>query len=80
MQDLRRDAELALDDTIELWVELAPSRARERLAPYLPRVASETLASEVHYTAPPADATTADVDLEAGRVRIGLRRIASGAR
>jgi len=79
VQDLRRDAELALDDTIELWVELAPI-ARERLAPYLPRLVSETLVSEVHYTAPPADVTAADVDLEAGRVRIGLRRAASSAR
>ena len=78
VQDLRRDAELALDDTIALWIELAPA-AHQRLAPYLERVVSETLCTAVHVSAPPADVPAADVDLEVGRVRIGLFRSTSGA-
>ncbi len=78
VQDLRRDAELALDDTIALWIELAPA-AHQRLAPYLERVVSETLCTAVQLAAPPAEVPAADVDLEVGRVRIGLCRSTSDA-
>ncbi len=67
IQDLRRDAELALDDRIELWVDgLAVS-----LAPHLERVAGETLADAVQAGSPPGDGfVRASIDLEAGPASI----------
>jgi isoleucyl-tRNA synthetase len=71
IQDLRRDAELALDDRIELWVEgLAAA-----LAPHLATVASETLADSVGAGAPAGEGyVRASVDLEDGPATITLRR------
>jgi isoleucyl-tRNA synthetase len=77
VQDLRREAELELDEAIELWLEL-PAAAGERLAPYLDRVASETLATRVHLSPPPPGLATAEVVLEAGRARVALRRVMPG--
>lgn len=73
VQDLRRDAELQPDDRIELWVEL-PAPAVERVRPYLDRVASETLALALHLGPLPAGLGVADVELDGGLGRIGLRR------
>ncbi|HET7677216.1 MAG TPA: class I tRNA ligase family protein, partial [Candidatus Limnocylindrales bacterium] len=72
IQDLRRQAELALDDRIEVWI--APlDGLRERLAPHLPAVAAETLADELRVEPPPDDLPSLEVDLDSGRVRIALR-------
>jgi isoleucyl-tRNA synthetase len=69
IQDLRRDAQLALDDRIDLWVEPVV----DGLSRHLPGVAADTLA--VLATGDrPGDAQTADVELDAGRVTIALRR------
>ncbi len=75
VQDLRRDAGLELADRIELWVAgIAPAVAR-----HLDAVAAETLAEVVTLGEPPtADGVArATVALEAGEVRIAVRR--SGA-
>ena len=77
VQDLRREAELDLDEAIELWVEL-PAAAAVRLAPYLARLANETLASAMHLAPPPPDLAGAEVQLEAGRARVALRRVGPG--
>ncbi len=70
IQDLRKEAELDLDDRIELWVDgLAPE-----VEPYLPPVVADTLVDEVRHAPPPTDAVTGSVRLEAGEVRFGLRR------
>ena len=71
IQDLRRDAELALDDRIELWVDgLAPT-----LTEHLAGVASETLADRVEAGAPTGDGfVRGSVDLQAGPATIALRR------
>jgi isoleucyl-tRNA synthetase len=72
IQDLRKEAELDLDDRIELWVDgLAPA-----VAVHLDAVARETLADEVRREAPPAGIPIAGVKLEAGEARIALRRTA----
>jgi isoleucyl-tRNA synthetase len=71
IQDLRKDAELELDDRIELWVDGAPAE----LAPFLAQVAAETLADVVHRAAPPAGLPTTTVRLAGGEARIALRRI-----
>jgi isoleucyl-tRNA synthetase len=73
VQDLRRDAELALDDTIELWLDLPPAD-RERLSPYLERLGEETLCSSVLLETPPEGVSRAEVELGSGRVTVGLRR------
>ncbi len=75
IQDLRKDAALALDDRIELWVRDLPAA----VAQHLPAVAAETLAERVHGSGePPVDATLGIVDLDGGPVAIALRRHPGG--
>jgi isoleucyl-tRNA synthetase len=74
IQDLRRDARLELDDRIDLWVR----PVADGLAAHLPAVTTDTLANLAEGD-PPTDAPTADVDLDAGRVAIALRRRSDGA-
>src|SRR5204862_5404249 len=78
IQDLRKDAGLALDDRIELWVE----GLAEPVAAHLEAVANETLAGAVHRDATSASSgdgvTAGSVDLEAGPARIAIRRMAGG--
>ena len=70
MQDLRKEAELELDDRIVLWIEgLAPE-----VDAHLGSVAADTLVDEIRRGAPPAGVPVASVRLEAGEVRIALRR------
>jgi isoleucyl-tRNA synthetase len=70
IQDLRKDAMMELDDRIEVWVDgLGPG-----LAPYLGSVASETLADDIRSAPAPDGLPTASVRLDAGEVRVGLRR------
>ncbi|HET7031068.1 MAG TPA: class I tRNA ligase family protein [Candidatus Limnocylindrales bacterium] len=73
IQDLRKDAGLALDDRIELWVAGLSGGARR----HLDAVAAETLADTVHDAAPPSGAgiTAGTVELEGGQVAIAIRRI-----
>jgi len=71
IQDLRKEAELRLTDQITLWVDGLTSGVEAHLA----AVATETLAGQVVRTSPPPGATTATVDLEAGPVTVGLRRL-----
>jgi isoleucyl-tRNA synthetase len=79
IQDLRKDAGLALDDRIELWVD----GLAEPVAAHLEDVAEETLADAVHRGSAPAgagaDVTTGSIELAAGPARIAMRRIDRGA-
>ncbi len=72
VQDLRREAGLALDEIIELWIDL-PAGPATRLAPYLAGVERETLAAATRLGPPPTGAMTATVDLDGGQVRVALR-------
>ena len=74
VQDLRRDANLELDDRIELWTGPLP----DAVAAHLPSVATDTLATLADGD-PPADASRATVELDGGPVEIALRR-ATGVR
>ena len=74
IQDLRKQAGLELDDTIELWLH-APDAVIARIAPYLARVAEDTLAEHLAHDEPPPDAQRATHHLAAFDVVIGLRRI-----
>jgi isoleucyl-tRNA synthetase len=71
VQDLRRDAELELSDRIALWVDPVPPG----LEPYLATVAIETLADQLGRGPLPADLHHSSVELDAGPVTIGLRRL-----
>ncbi|HEY4634387.1 MAG TPA: class I tRNA ligase family protein, partial [Candidatus Limnocylindrales bacterium] len=70
IQDLRREAGLALDDRVELWID----GLSDAVTPYLPSVLTDTLA-ERRDGQRPADVPTATVDLDSGTVTIALRRI-----
>jgi isoleucyl-tRNA synthetase len=73
IQDLRKDAGLALDDRIELWVAGLPAP----VASHLEDVAAETLADAVHDdgASSPAGVTAGSVDLGGGAVAVAIRRI-----
>jgi isoleucyl-tRNA synthetase len=70
IQDLRREAELALDDRVEVWVDPLP----DGLAPYLDAVAADTLAGSIGAGPGPAGIAATSVELETGTVRLALRR------
>ncbi len=71
IQDLRREAELALDDRIEVWLEPLPAS----LAPHLAGVAADTLADSLLAGPAPGGASSTEVELDAGTVRLALRRV-----
>ncbi len=73
IQDLRKEAGLELDDRIDLWVE----GAAPEVAAHMPSVADETLAVLAD-GAPPADASSVSVSLEAGAASVALRRRSGG--
>ncbi|HEU4920433.1 MAG TPA: class I tRNA ligase family protein [Candidatus Limnocylindrales bacterium] len=76
IQDLRKEAGLALDDRIDVWVEgLAPD-----VAVHLPAVAAEVLADSIAAGAPDGTGPTTNGTLELGDgpVTIHLRRRGGG--
>jgi isoleucyl-tRNA synthetase len=76
IQDLRKEAGLALDDRIELWVDGLP----DAVAVHLAAVAEETLADNAVRGHPPAgpEITTASIELGGQPVAIALRRTGGG--
>jgi len=72
IQDLRKEAGLALDDRIELWVDGLP----DAVAAHLVEIADETLASTVAMSLAPTDPTVvrASIALSSGPITIALRR------
>ena len=77
IQDLRKEAALALDDRIELWVDGLP----DDVASHLPEIAGETLADTVEQGSPAATdgLVHGSVTLGSGAVRVALRRMGGGA-
>jgi isoleucyl-tRNA synthetase len=74
LQDLRREAELNLDDRITVWLDGLPPNVE----PYTDAIARETLADAVLLQAPPADVPTVLVDVDSTPVRLGLRAVHAG--
>jgi isoleucyl-tRNA synthetase len=72
VQDLRREAELNLDDRITLWLDGLPAA----VAAHTDAIARETLADEVLLAAPPPDVPVTSVDVDGTQARVGLRVIA----
>jgi isoleucyl-tRNA synthetase len=71
IQDLRKQAELALDARIRLVIA-APDGAAERLAPHLHAVAADTLADGVRFDELPDGTAAAAIELEGGTLRVAL--------
>ncbi len=72
VQELRKQAELALDARIELWLDGDPSLFRD-LDGHLRTVTEDTLADALHREPLPEGMAATDLDLASGRLRIGLR-------
>jgi isoleucyl-tRNA synthetase len=73
IQQLRKDAGLAITDRIRLTIE-APPAVREAVDTWREYVAGETLATELTFGPPSGDMATDDGEIEGQPVRIGLRR------
>ncbi len=71
VQDLRKQAELALDARIRLSLD-GPVEALTRLQPYLATLAADTLADEIRFARPSDDAAMVAVALDAGTVTVAL--------
>jgi isoleucyl-tRNA synthetase len=74
IQDLRREAELQLDDRITVWAPGLPPAVRA----HAPAIASETLADEILTEAVPAGVPATTVALDGGSVNVGIRVARNG--
>jgi isoleucyl-tRNA synthetase len=77
VQDLRKQAELALDARILLILD-GPSHVLDPLEPHIATVAADVLATEVRRATTPAGLPSLAVQLEAGEVRLALDAAAPG--
>jgi isoleucyl-tRNA synthetase len=76
VQDLRKEAGLALDDRIQLWVDgVDPAVAR-----YFDTIAAETLADTIAAGTPPDGdgVQRAQVEVDGATARVALRRVGGG--
>jgi isoleucyl-tRNA synthetase len=71
VQDLRKQAELALDARITLWLD-GSAEAIDRLEPHLATVATSVLADEVRREAPPDGAAASEVATDGGAVLFAI--------
>jgi isoleucyl-tRNA synthetase len=73
VQDMRKEAGLALDDRIDLWLD-APAETRAALRPHLDEVVRDVLADGLHEGGPQDGRHGAELQLSVGRVRVSLLR------
>jgi isoleucyl-tRNA synthetase len=73
VQDLRRDANLELDDRIVVWIEGLPAR----VVGHLGSLADETLADEIVQGPAPDGLASVEVSLDGATARVALRRSAT---
>ena len=73
IQDLRKEAGLAVRDQIEVWI----SGLSCVVAAHRDRIAADTLAARIALGAPPEGLRQSTVELQSGRVAVSLRRLAS---
>lgn len=71
VQDLRKQAELALDGRIRLFID-GPADLLDRLAPWFGSIAADTLADEVVRGPAPRGGSAATLALDAGSVTVAL--------
>jgi isoleucyl-tRNA synthetase len=72
VQDLRKQAGLDFDESIELWLG-APDGLLASIEPYLAALADDTIAEAVNHGAPPADTVQARQQVSHGEIVLGLR-------
>jgi isoleucyl-tRNA synthetase len=77
VQDLRKQAELALDARILLHLD-GPAEVLDPLEPHLASVAADVLAAAVQRAPAPAGVPTMAVPLAGGEVRIALQAVPPG--
>jgi isoleucyl-tRNA synthetase len=77
VQDLRKQADLELDELVDLWLVGAPS-VMAPIEPFLDKVADDTLAAAIYQSAIPADITSSVQQVTGGEVMIALRRRGDG--
>ncbi|MEP7378639.1 MAG: class I tRNA ligase family protein [Chloroflexota bacterium] len=78
VQDLRKQAGLELDDTIDLWL-LAPPTILAPLRPYEARLLADALVNGISHDDPPSDALSATQQFSGGEVTLAIRRTESPA-
>jgi isoleucyl-tRNA synthetase len=71
IQDLRKQAELALDARIRLVIA-APDGAADRLGPHLHAVAADTLADDIRFGELSDGTAATAIELDAGTLRVAL--------
>lgn len=71
VQDLRKQAELALDAHIVLWLDTADG-VGETLGRHLGSVVADTLADRIEAGLPPDGAVTVEIRLDSGVARVGI--------
>ena len=76
VQELRKQAGLALDARIELWLD-GDASFFSAIDGLLSSLADDTLADAVYQAPLPEGAISAEMELGSGRLRIGLRKIAA---
>jgi isoleucyl-tRNA synthetase len=79
VQDLRKQAALELDESIELWL-VAPQPIIDALQPYLPRLIDDTLVKALRHDEPPAKAQRGQQELADGTVSLALVPVESASR
>jgi isoleucyl-tRNA synthetase len=72
VQDLRKQAGLELDETIELWLD-SPQAVLSPLEPYLGRLRDDTLAESLNLETPPPDVEQLAQEISGGAVVIAIR-------
>ena len=72
IQDLRKKGDLELDESIDLWLD-GPADVVAQLAPYLERLADDTLATSVSHDEPPSGVPSSSHRLTRGEVVLGVR-------
>jgi predicted GNAT family acetyltransferase len=72
VQDLRKQAGLEFDESIELWLD-ATASVLAPIEPFIPALADDTIAETVIRAAAPADAVAASQQVSGGEIRLGLK-------
>src|SRR5512139_64095 len=74
VQDLRKSAELEVADRIELFVEASPN-LRSAIETHREYITTETLASQLEFTAPPQGTSVSGDAFDGEKLTVGLRKI-----
>jgi isoleucyl-tRNA synthetase len=73
VQDLRKSADLDVADRIELFVE-ASAGLRSAVEAHKDYITAETLASNLEFVSPPADASCVEDGFDGEKVKVGLKK------